>query len=155
MMGNKTLYIDMDGTLVEFRHKDKVLISDWEDKKIFSNKKICLSVINGIVLKIRKKEYPFDKVKEIYVVTQVPYTNFKKHCKNKKETFDIIQGVFKKQNIRLDGIVFVNIAESKNKVDWILKTGNIQNSILIDDTHNLLYEFEKLGGAAYHVSSFL
>ena len=37
-MGNKTLYIDMDGTLVEFRHKDKVLISDWEDKKIFSNK---------------------------------------------------------------------------------------------------------------------
>ena len=154
-MANKTLYIDMDGTLVEFRYKDKVIIDDWEDKGIFYDKKICLATIIGIVDVIKKKKEPFNEVNKIYVITQVPYSNFKHHCKNKKETFDIIQGVFKKQNIRLDGIVFVNIAESKNKVDWILKTGNIQNSILIDDTHNLLYEFEKLGGTAYHVSSFL
>ena len=154
-MANKTLYIDMDGTLVEFRYKDKVIIDDWEDKGIFYDKKICLATIIGIVDVIKKKKEPFNEVNKIYVITHVPYSNFNHHCKNKKETFDIIQGVFKKQNIRLDGIVFVNIAESKNKVDWILKTGNIQNSILIDDTHNLLYEFEKLGGTAYHVSSFL
>ena len=154
-MANKTLYIDMDGTLVEFRYKDKVIIDDWEDKGIFYDKKICLSAINGIVVKIRKKEYPFDKVKEIYVITQVPYTNFKQHCKNKKETFDIIQGIFKKQDMWLDGIIFVNTAEHKNKVECIQKTNNINESILIDDTHNLLYEFEKLGGTAYHVSSFL
>ena len=155
MKTNKTLYIDMDGTLVEFRYKDKVIIDDWEDKGIFYDKKICLATIIGIVDVIKKKKEPFNEVNKIYVITQVPYSNFKHHCKNKKETFDIIQNIFKKQGIWLDGFIFVNTAEHKNKVECIQKTNNINESILIDDDHELLREFEKLGGISYHISSFL
>ena len=83
---NKILYIDMDGTLTEFRHKDKVTIDDWEDKDIFAYPEICTSTIIGICDKIHMKEEPFNKIDKIYIITQVPYTNYTHHCKNKKET---------------------------------------------------------------------
>ena len=40
------IYIDMDGTLVEFRHKNSTVIKDWNDKEIFKNKRICIDMIN-------------------------------------------------------------------------------------------------------------
>ena len=123
MTANKILYIDMDGTLTEFRHKDKVTIGNWDDEKIFYDKKICLSTIMGIVDKMRKSKEPFNKVNKIYVITQLPYTNYIHHCKNKEETFGIIKDFFKKQGVYLDEIIFVNPKEHKNKVEYISKTG--------------------------------
>ena len=32
---------------------------------------------------------------------------------------------------------------------------DIKNSILIDDTHNLLSKFEEYSGTAFHISSFI
>ena len=154
---NKILFIDMDGTLTEFRHNNKVTIDDWEDKGIFAYPEICTSTIIGISDKIHIKEEPFNKIDKIYVITQVPYTNYTHHCKNKKESYDVICAIFWKKAIELDGIIFVNSSEYKDKVEYIHQHGNIdiKNTILIDDTHSLLMEFEKLGGTAYHVSSFL
>ena len=154
---NKILYIDMDGTLTEFRHKDKVTIDDWEDKDIFAYPEICTSTIIGICDKIHMKEEPFNKIDKIYIITQVPYTNYTHHCKNKKETYDVISAIFWKKAIELDGIIFVNTEKYENKVMYIINQQplNMENYILIDDTHSLLREFELLGGTAYHVSSFL
>lgn len=154
---NKILYIDMDGTLTEFRHNDKVTIDDWEDKGIFAYPEICTSTITGICDKIHMKEEPFNQIEKIYVITQVPYTNYTHHCKKKKETYDVISAIFWKKAIELDGIIFINSSEYKDKVDYIktLDKTDLKNTILIDDTHHLLIEFEKLGGTAYHVSSFL
>ncbi len=155
-MANKTLYIDMDGTLTEFRHQDKICINDWNDTTIFENPEICTSTILGIKLKMDFQEEHFTNIDFIYIITQVPYTNYKIHIKHKQDTYNILYDLFKKKGIKLDGIIFVNTANYKDKVDYLIDNdSDLTSTILIDDTHSLLTKFEKTGGIAYHVSSFL
>ena len=51
--------------------------------------------------------------------------------------------------------MFVNSGNYNDKVDFIIEKLDIKNSILIDDTHNLLSKFEEYGGTAFHISSFI
>ena len=151
-MNKKTLYIDMDGTLVEFRHKNSTVIKDWQDKKIFENKKICNYLIGNIINFIKGSS---DEIKEVYVITQVPETNFEIHCKHKRESYHKIKEIFNGEGIALKDLMFVNSGNYNDKVDFIIEKLDIKNSILIDDTHNLLSKFEEYGGTAFHISSFI
>ena len=96
-MANKTLYIDMDGTLTEFRHQDKICINDWNDTTIFENPEICTSTILGIKLTMDFQEEHFTNIDFIYIITQVPYTNYKIHIKHKQDTYNILYDLFKKK----------------------------------------------------------
>ena len=144
------VYIDMDGTLVEFRHKNSTVIKDWNDKEIFKNKRICIDMINKICSFLSKFEY-----EELFVITQVPDINFEIHSEYKKTDFNEIRKLFKINNIDVKDLILVNSRGNRDKVDYINESENIKNSILIDDTHLVLKKFEEYGGTAFHMSSFI
>lgn len=148
--------LDMDGVLVEYRYNDKVFMTDRELKSVgaFLNRQPVDYIIKALneFRKYNKAEFhvlsvaytpQIEKEKRIWLQKNVPFilknnVHFVASAKHKANYIDEL----------------FPLLQEDHKVIWKEKL-NKKDIILIDDTHETLYEVEKRGYTVWHPTTLM
>ena len=132
------IFVDLDGTLTEFEHKNSVILENWFEYGIFS---IRLPV-KPMIDKLSKM------TNRLAIMSVAPSCNA---IKEKNEWLDKHAPFITERYY---------VGDPKRKVQYmnaIVEKEGLKRSdcILIDDTHEILVEAEQAGYYAMHTSTFL
>jgi len=136
----KYLFIDMDGTVSEYNIRGSVILDNWFEPNIFRNAKPVQPVID----KLKQINNKHDV--RLFIMSVAP----------SREASDEKIEWLKEHMPFIKESYFV--CEAARKVDYIkelCKDVDESQVYLLDDTHAILEQTEKVGFNAIHTSTFL
>lgn len=139
-MKNKTVFIDMDGCIAEFcTSDDKVIAADFPEGFFLNRKPVSVMIRKILIL--------FGDC-HLAILSAAPHNRA-----------IIEKNAWLDKNFDIDNRHFVKWGEG-NKAEYILEYCavndiNPKDVIVIDDTHKILEECERIGCQVYHISRVL
>jgi FMN phosphatase YigB (HAD superfamily) len=137
------LFVDMDGVIAKFETDGKCTLEDWYKEGVFRNKKPVYSVIN----KLKDAQHLGIK---LYILSASPHSLA---TDEKKKWLEQYCGF-----IPSTDWYFVSLGDYKiNMLEALCERLGLNKKYvhILDDTHSILYEAERKGFNAVHISTFI